>query len=135
MHSKENSSELLKYSCILEGHLDWEARENYLELREDFRKGKLKYLEFCVAFEKRGQLNSEARRILESNLILFSPHQKSFGFSDLLEEIFDLCSMQLEDAESYDYDKNSEIEFKNRIEETYFQIQNYLNEEGLNINF
>ena len=127
INSKKNSSELLKYSCMLYGHLDWEARENYLELLEDFRKEKITDLEFCVAFEKRGKLNSEVTDILESNLILLSPHEKSFGFSDLIEEIFDLCGMQLEDAEFHD--KNSEIEFKNSIEKIYFQIQNYLNEE------
>jgi len=76
--------------------------------------------------KKRGKLNSEVIDILESNLILLSPHKKSFGFSDLIEETFDLCGMQLEDAEFYD--KNSKIEFKNSIEKIYFQIQNYLNE-------
>ena len=129
MHSKENSSELLEYSCMLNSHLDWEARENYLELLEDFRKGKIKDLEFCVALEKRGKLNSDVTDILESNLILLSPHEKSFGFSDLLEEICDLCGMQLENAEDAEFhDKNSEIEFKNSIEKIYFQIQKYLDE-------
>jgi hypothetical protein len=90
----------------------------------------MKAFEFCITFEKTGKLTGDITDILESNLILLLPHEKSFGFSDLLEEIFDLCSTYLEGAEFQDHDKNSEVEFKNSIEEIYFQIQNYLNEEG-----
>ena len=124
---EEDFYELIKYSSMLNGNLDWCIRENYLELLEDFRKGKMKAFEFCITFEKTGKLTGDIIDILESNLILLSPDEKSFGFSDLLEEIFDLCSTHLEDTEFHD--KNSEVEFKNSIEEIYFQIQNYLNEE------
>ena len=48
MHSKEDFSELLNYSCMLNSHLDWEARENYLELIKDFRKRKIKDLELSI---------------------------------------------------------------------------------------
>ena len=79
--------------------------------------------EFFIAFEERAKLSEEVKDILESNLILLSPHEKSLGFSDLLEEIFDVCDMYIEDAELND--KSSEIEFRNFIEKTYFQIQKY----------
>lgn len=126
MQSKEDYSELSNYSCILNGHLDWEARDHYLELLEDFRKGKIKDLEFCFNFQNRGKLNNEVADILESNLILLSPDEKSFGFSDLIEEILDRCFWEIEDSEFHD--KNSEIEFKNFIEKTYFQIKKYLDQ-------
>ena len=32
--------ELITYSSMTNGHLDWWIRENSLELLEDFRKGK-----------------------------------------------------------------------------------------------
>jgi hypothetical protein len=94
---------------------------------EDFRKGGVKTFEFCISFEKTGKLTSDIIDILESNLIILSPDEKSFGFSNLLEEVFDICSAYLQDAEFRD--ETSEVEFKNSIEEIYFQIQNYLNEE------
>lgn len=132
IRSEANSSELLKYSCILNSHLDWESRQNYLDLLEDFKEKKIKYFEFCIDFENRGKLTSEVTRILESNLILLSPHEKSFGFSNFLEEIFDLCTTQLEEAEEFPGSEiefqNLEIEFQNAIEKTYFQIQKYLDE-------
>lgn len=109
MHTEENYLELLKYSCILNGHLNWESRQNYLNLLKDFTKGKIKYFEFCIDFETRGKLTSEATKMLESNSILLSPHEKSFGFSNLLEEIFDLCDTQLEQAQEF---HGSEIEFQ-----------------------
>jgi hypothetical protein len=125
--SEEDFYELRKDSSMRNDHLDWCIRENYLELLEDFRKGKMKAFEFCITFEKTGKLTGDIIDILESNLILLSPDEKSLGFSDFLEEIFDLCSTHLENEE-FD-DKNSEVEFKNSIEEIYFKIQKFLNEE------
>lgn len=49
------------------------------------------------------------------------------GFIGLLEEIFDTCQAYLQDVEFRD--ENSEVEFKNSVEEIYFQLENYLNEE------
>jgi hypothetical protein len=65
--------------------------------------------------------------ILESKLIILSPTEKSFGFSDLLEKVFDICYAYFQDVEFRD--ETSKLEFKNSIEEIYFQIQIYLNEE------
>ena len=125
--SEKDFYELIKYSSMMNDHLNWCIRENYLELLEDFRKGKMKAFEFCITFEKTGKLTDDIIDILESNLILLSSDEKSFGFSNFLEEIFDLCSTHLENEEFHD--KNSEVEFKNSIEEIYFKIQNFLNEE------
>jgi GTP-sensing pleiotropic transcriptional regulator CodY len=122
---------------MMNGHLDWCIRENYLELLEDLRKGKIELSEFCVDFEEIGNLTSDIIRSFESNFIILSPNEKSLGFSDLLEEIFDLCEQYFEDLE-FGYNnspseielKNLEVEIKNSIEKIYFQIQNYLNETG-----
>lgn len=76
-------------------HLDWWIRENYLELLEDFRKGKMKSFEFCTTFEKINKLTGDITDILESNLIFFSPYEKLSSFSNLLKKIFDLCSTYL----------------------------------------
>ena len=109
------------------GHLDWCICEHYLDLLENFRKGKIQTFEFCISFENTGKLTSDILDILESNLIILSPNEKSLGFSDLLEEVFDTCEGYLQDAEFRD--ENSEVEFKNSVEEIFLKIQKYLNEE------
>ena len=53
-------------------------------------------------------------------------YEKLFNFSDLIGEIFEYC---LDHLQQGSYDKNSEIKFSNSVEEIYFQIQNYFNEE------
>ena len=123
----EDSKKLLRYSTMANGHLDWCIREHYLDLLENFRKGKIQTFEFCISFENTGKLTSDILDILESNLIILSPNEKSLGFSDLLEEVFDTCEAYLQDAEFRD--ENSEVEVKNSVEEIFLKIQKYLNEE------
>ena len=125
--NSEDSKKLLRYSTMTNGHLDWCLREHYLDLLENFRKGKIQIFAFCISFENTGKLTSDIVDILESNSILLSPNEKSLGFSDLLEEVFDTCEGYLQDAEFRD--KNSEVEFKNSVEEIFLKIQKYLNEE------
>ncbi len=125
--NSEDSGKLLRYSTMTNGHLDWCIREHYLDLLENFRKGKIQTFEFGISFENTGKLTSDIIDILESNLIILSPNEKSLGFSDLLEEVFDTCEAYLQDAEFRD--ENSEVEFKNSVEEIYLKIQNFLNEE------
>ena len=109
------------------GHLDWCIHEHYLDLLENSQKGKIQTFEFCISFENTRKLTSDILDILESNLIILSPNEKSLGFSDLLEEVFDTCEAYLQDAEFRD--ENSEVEFKNSVEEIFLKIQKYLNEE------
>ena len=45
-------------------------------------------MNFAQPSKKIGKLTGAITDILESNLILFSLHEKSFGFSNLLEEIY-----------------------------------------------
>lgn len=125
--NSQDSRKLLRYSTMTNSHLDWCIREHYLDLLENFRKGKIQTFEFCISFEKTGKLTSDIIDILESNLIILSPNEKSIGFSNLLEEVFDTCEAYLQDPEFRD--ENSEVEFKNSVEEIYLKIQNFLNED------
>ena len=119
--NSEDYKKLLSYSTMTNNHLDWCIREHYLDLLENFRKGKIQTFEFCISFENTGKLTSDILDILESNLIILSPNEKSLGFSDLLEEVFDTCEGYLQDAEFRD--ENSEIEFKNSVEKIFLKIQ------------
>lgn len=124
---QEYSSELRQYSCMLEAHLDWQGREGYLKLLENFQKGKIQDSEFCFAFEERALLISDISDILKSNLILLSPHKKSNHFSSFVSVTIDICKSYIENAD--DNDEDSKIEFENLIEEIYLQIQEILKED------
>ena len=68
---------LVAKNGLTNGHLDWCIREHYLDLLENFRKGKIQTFEFCISFENTGKLTSDILDILESNLIILSPNEKS----------------------------------------------------------
>ena len=128
--NSEDSSKLLTYSVMTNGYLDWCIREYYLDLLENFRKGKIETFEFCLSFEDTGKLTSDILRLLESNLIILSPDEKSLGFADLLEEVFETCETYLQYEPEFRYE-NYEVEgkVKDSVEEIYLKIQKYLNEE------
>ena len=128
--NSEDSIKLLEYSVMAHGHLDWCVREYYLDLLENFRKGKIETFEFCISFEDAGKLTADIIDMLESNLIILSPDEKSLGFADLLEEVFDTCETYLQYEPEFRYE-NYEVEgeVKDSIEEIYLKIQKYLNEE------
>ena len=75
--NSEDYKKLLSYSTMTNNHLDWCIREHYLDLLENFRKGKIQTFEFCISFENTGKLTSDILDILESNLIILSPNEKS----------------------------------------------------------
>ena len=133
--SRDDSQKCVNYSALTNCRLDWCIRETYVELLEDFQKGKINTFEFCLAFENTGKLTSDIIDIFESNLIILSPDEKVVNFSNLLEEVFDLCRDYFQDLEFLDANpssedfKKSKIEFNNSLEKIYFKIQKFLNEE------
>jgi len=98
-----------------------------LKLLKEFVEGKIDIPEFCIAFCKRSELNDEVSDILESNLILLSPHANSTDFADFIEKICDYCDAYSGEPEflreSYEID---DTQFRNSIEKTYFQLQKFL---------
>jgi len=129
--SSEEESELSDYSSVLDGHLDWETREQYLQLLEKLINGKIDTFKFCIEFEKRNELNGEVFDSLEANFLLLSPHEKSVKFSDFIIEILDFCYSHSEifesdiPAEKFDL---YEAEFRGSIEKIYLKIQKFLEE-------
>ena len=115
--------------------MDWCIREHYLDLLENFQKGKISTFDFCLAFENTGKLTSDIIDIFESNFIILSPDEKVVDFSNLLEEVFDLCRDYFQDLEFLDANPSSEdfekskIEFNNSLGKIYLKIQKFLNEE------
>jgi hypothetical protein len=127
--SSTESKELLNYSAVLDRQLDWETRDQYLQLLKEFIEGKIDIGEFLIAFEERGRLNGEVLDILESNLILLEPHEKSLDFLDFIQQILQDCDIYNPDPEPFRHEYElDETEFRNSIEETYLQIQKLLKE-------
>jgi hypothetical protein len=127
--SSIESKELLNYSAVLDRQLDWETRDQYLQLLKEFIEGKIDIGEFLIAFEERGRLNGEVLDILESNLILLEPHEKSLDFLDFIQQILQDCEIYNPDPEPFRHEYElDETEFRNSIEETYLQIQKLLKE-------
>lgn len=109
--------------------MDWETRDQYLQLLKEFIEGKIDIGEFLRAFKERGQLNGEVLDILESNLILLEPHEKSLDFVDFILQILQDCEIYNPDPEPFRHEYElDETEFLNSIEETYLQIQKLLRE-------
>ena len=133
--SRDDYQKCLNYSALTNCRLDWCIREIYVELLKDFQKGEINTSEFCLAFENTGKLTSDILDIFESNFIILSPDEKALGFSNLLEEVFDLCRDYFQDLEFLDANPNpeefekSKIEFNNSLGKIYLKIQNFLNEE------
>ena len=126
---RKDFSKLRKYLIILIDHLNWETRDQYLELLNQFIEKKIDIPDFCIAFCERYKLNEEMADILESKLVLLSPHEKSLAFGNLLELIVDSCEVCNGDPEplreSYEI---GHTEFRDLVKKTYLQIQKFLEE-------
>ena len=128
--NSEDSEKLQRYSVMANDYLNWCIREYYLDLLENFRKKKIRTFEFCLSVEETGQLISDIIDMLESNLIILLPTEKSLGFADLLEEVFDTCEGYLQEEPEFRHGNSEvEIEVKDSVEKIYLKIQKYLNDE------
>lgn len=104
-----------------------EANLLLLFLLKAFGERKIYIPDFCIAFCKRSELNDEVSDILKSNLILLAPHVKSDEFANFIEKISDYCDAYSGEPEplrkSYEID---DTEFRDLVENTYFQLQKFL---------
>jgi hypothetical protein len=71
-NSKEDSRELLYYSAILDGQLDYEFSDQYYLLISQYLEKETFYDDFCWKFEENIRLGSDTVTTLQSNFILLS---------------------------------------------------------------
>ena len=121
--------ELNEYSSVLDSTLDWETKEQYIDLLEKLIFGKINSFKFYSEFKERNELNGEIFDSLETNFLLLSPHEKSKEFSGFIIEIMDFCysysevfesDISVEKFDSYD------LEFRNSMQKIYLKIQNFI---------
>ena len=84
-----NKDELLRYSCILQNQLEWEIRDQYLELMEEFLKDNISMPEFFAELRIKNYSIIDSVTFLQSHRILLSPDKKSSKFGELLEAVTD----------------------------------------------
>jgi len=91
----------LHYSAILFNHLNWEIRDQYFELVNEFVEKKIDSFKFRLTFEKRYESIEEVSNGLKSNQVLLSPDENSLDFGDLLSKIDSCCKAYCDDPEPY----------------------------------
>ena len=126
----EFKSKLRTYSIILIDHLNWEIRDQYLELLENYMEGKIDSFNFIMKFEERYESIEKVADLLKSNRVLLSPDENSLDFGDLLSEIDSCCKVYSDDPEPFrNKFEIGDVEFRISIEKIYLKIQNFLKEE------
>jgi len=125
-------AELNEYCSLLDGTLDWETKEQYIDLLEKLISREIDSFKFYIEFKERNDSNGEVFDSLKANFLLLSPHEKSKEFSNFIIEIMDFCysysevfesDLPQETRDSYD------LKFRNSMEKIYLKIQKFLNEE------
>jgi hypothetical protein len=125
----EFESKLRTYSIILIDQLNWEIRDQYLELLENYMKEKSGNSNFRITFCERYQSIEKVADLLKSNRVLLSPDENSLDFGDLLSKIDSCCSVYSDDPEPFRNEfEIGAVEFRTSIEKIYLKIQNLLTE-------
>ena len=141
--NSEDYHRLSSYRSSEANYLNWCIREHYLELLDNFHKGKMETFYFCRGFENARMEVDNFQDALELYSIVVSPNDKSLIFGDLLEKIFYETEAYIQAAdfnstlapsENYgievkEYEKRlkeHEVELKESVKKTYLKIQNFL---------
>jgi hypothetical protein len=120
----------LHYSAIQFNHLNWEIRDQYLELLENYREEKMDSFNFIMKFEERYDSIEKVADLLKSNQVLLSPDENSLDFGDLLSEIDSCCKAYSDDPEPFrNKFEIGDVEFRISIEKVYLKIQKFLKKE------
>ena len=79
--------ELLIYSAALYKELEWESRDSYAELMDQFLNGKISEGTLKMEFLEIQESHEQVQQALESNLIILSPNPNSDSVADLIDEL------------------------------------------------
>jgi hypothetical protein len=127
------SLKFIHYSTILFNHLNWEIRDQYLELLDKFIEKKMEIFNFQIAFCERYESIDKVADVLTSNRVLLSPDENSLDFGDLLSKIDSYCKAYSGDPEPFrNKFEIGDVEFRTSIEKISFQMKKLL-KESLNV--
>ena len=135
-------NQLLRYSAKTWAQLEWESRDFYAEIMENFLNGKISEVELKAEFLKIQESHEQVQEALESNLIILSPNPNSDYIADLIDKLYwvleDLSvdsTLSLDELESLiKENKYEEVEKKklrknyNDVKKIYLKMQKFLEE-------
>ena len=123
--SREDYLKLLSYSAMVSSQLNWEIQDQYLEIFKKFLSNRITSVKFCEILEEKLELNDELSEKLQCDVI----HEKAANFTDFLDNLLTSCEICDRNPESCRLpDHISESELRTDLEETYLQIQKFLEE-------
>ena len=123
--SREDYLKLLKYISLVYSQLNWEIRDQYLEIFKKFMSNQITSFDFCQILNEKRVLNDE----LADEVLLDTLHQKAYDFTDFLDNLSDSCEVCDRSDEPWRPRYNiSESQLRDEIEETYLQLQKFLEE-------
>ena len=123
----ELKRKLFSYSAIQFNHLNWEIRDQYLELLENYMKEKIDSFNFRIGFCERYESVQ-----FKLKQIVLSPDKNSLDFADFLSTINN-CYKAYADEPEFLRDKFDlgDLEFRTSIEAIYLKVQDFLNKEEM----
>ena len=123
--SREDYLKLLSYSAMVSSQLNWEIQGEYLEIFKKFLSNRITSVKFCEILEEKLELNDEFSNKLQCDIV----HEKAANFTDFLDNLSTSCEVCDRNPESCRLPGHiSESELRKEIEETYLQIQKFLEE-------
>jgi hypothetical protein len=124
--NREAFFELLNYQILIEDHIFWQKRHQFLSVIKNFINGTLDSEEFSdefFAIRRQNQAVHEAFKIDFEKLENFEPDSRSKGFSSFIGKIFSDCEVFEPNAEEGDnYNKKW---LKDSVKDARLQIQKY----------
>ena len=122
--SSEDSFELLSYSALVYSQLNWEIKDQYLEIIKEFLENKIPSFEFCEILKEKLELSEE---LSENRLASNNIHEKASDFTGFLGDIAISCEVCDRSPEPYRLPGHiGEIEFRKEVEENFFELQKLL---------
>lgn len=123
--SRESWLELLTYSAMVYSQLNWDIKDQYLEIFKKFLSNRITSARFCELLQEKRELNNKLADKLQCDII----HEKATNFTDFLDDVSISCEVCDRNPESYRLPGEiSESELRNEIEEAYLKIQKLLEE-------
>lgn len=119
--NEENRPELLDYRVILQNQIEWEIRDQFLELLENLGTEKISMTKFFADLRVISYAIIDTSGFLESHKILLSPDKNSKKFGELVEELNDFLNDD-------DLDLRDD-ELSSSIEEIYIKMKKICEEE------
>ena len=123
--SRKDYLKLLSYSAMVYSQLNWKIQGEYLEIFKEFLSNRITSAKFCKILGEKLELNNGLLNKLRCDII----DEKAANFREFLDNLSIFCEVCDKNSESCRLpDHISKSELWKEIEETYLQMQEFLEE-------